>query len=74
VDGEIFKLLEYSIPNGPYAIFRSDKGIFIIELMENLFYNLGRGTVSDIKISDISVSRLHCKMLYRDRKLYLLDC
>jgi len=74
IDGQTFKLLEYEIPSGPHAILRTEKGVFIVDLVENLFYNLGRGTASDIKISDISVSRLHCRMLYRDRKLYLIDC
>jgi pSer/pThr/pTyr-binding forkhead associated (FHA) protein len=34
----------------------------------------GRGHDSDVRISDISVSRVHSKIFLQDNKLYLEDC
>lgn len=37
------------------------------------FYSIGRGQDCDLKISDISVSRNHCQINYRDGKFWLQD-
>jgi hypothetical protein len=40
---------------------------------EYLEFKLGRGHDSDVRVSDISVSRIHAFIAYREGKFYLQD-
>lgn len=42
-------------------------------LLDVKHYRLGRGQDCDVKITDISVSRNHCKITYINNKFYLQD-
>jgi len=79
-----YNLLNYSIPeNQNYVIVESLNSIkenqyplsfHILVFLENDSFILGRGHDSDVRISDISVSRVHSKIYFQDNKLYLEDC
>jgi Protein involved in mRNA turnover and stability len=72
-------LLDIAYPTNSYIIFEeydNDKktGFHLMSLTNNSFGIMGRGNDTDIKISDISVSRVHCKIKYQKSKFYLEDC
>jgi len=82
--GISYNLLNYTIPeNQNFVILESlnsikenqyPLSIHILMFTESEFYILGRGHDSDVRISDISVSRVHSKIYFQDNKLYLEDC
>ena len=47
--------------------------IFIISLKNNNFVNLGRANNSNIRLSDVSVSRNHAKITFSNGEFYLED-
>ena len=53
-------------PQGPYVVFQAKKAIYLLQLQDQLPVKIGRGTMSEIKINDISVSRLHSKLVYHN--------
>jgi len=79
-----YNLLTYPIPEGQnFVILESLNSIkenqyplsvHILLFTDNEYYILGRGHDSDVRISDISVSRVHSKIYFMDNKLYLEDC
>lgn len=46
---------------------------YILNSQKYKRYLIGRGQDCDLKISDISVSRNHCQIHYRDGRFYLQD-
>ena len=67
----IYDTVEIPKPNSPYVtleILSKDKnickGIHVISLDSKQQIKLGRGHDSDIRISDISVSRFHAVLSY----------
>lgn len=52
---------------------REPTGIHIIDLTSNQNFRMGRGHDCDLKISDISVSRIHAFLVVSKGKLYLKD-
>jgi len=79
-----YNLLTYPIPDGQnFVILESLNSIkenqyplsvHILLFTDNDYYILGRGHDSDVRISDISVSRVHSKIYFLENKLYLEDC
>jgi len=77
-------LLTYAVPEGQnFVILESLNSIkenqyplsvHILLFTDNEYYILGRGHDSDVRISDISVSRVHSKIYFQENKLYLEDC
>lgn len=58
------ELFEFPRPGIPYAILEprgqeTTKGLYVVSLSNSRVARLGRGHESDIRLSDISVSRLH---------------
>lgn len=49
------------------------KSIHVITLVENQQLTLGRGNESDVRINDISVSRLHASLCYLNDKIIIRD-
>ena len=78
--GSKFDLMEMKKPDHPYIILESvlrDRnsriGIYIISMENKNEVRLGRGHDSDIRISDISVSRFHALIRYQDGQFYIED-
>ena len=72
--------MEMKKPEHPYIILESvlrDRnsriGIYIISMENKNSVRLGRGHDSDIRISDISVSRFHALIRYQDGQFYIED-
>ncbi len=76
--------MNYTIPKGEnYIILESLNSIkenqyplsvHVLSFIDNNeFFILGRGHESDVRISDISVSRIHAKIFMKEGKYYLED-
>jgi pSer/pThr/pTyr-binding forkhead associated (FHA) protein len=76
--------MNYFVPEGQnYIILESLNSIkenqyplsihVLMFIEDSEFYILGRGHESDVRISDISVSRSHAKICMKDKKFYLED-
>lgn len=81
-NGEIFyNIFDIEIPDGPFCILESlsiDKNssrmIFIMKPNKpQMEFKVGRGHDSDIRVSDISVSRYHARIKYQDGQFLLED-
>lgn len=78
-NGKIFRLFKFEIPKAPYIVLeatskeRGNCGVHVINLIERNEIKLGRGHESDVRISDISVSRLHGLLKFNDGNLILED-
>lgn len=76
-----YNIFDITRPSGPYWILESisvdengSKMIFVIKPNADEWeYLIGRGHDSDIRISDISVSRCHAKIICKDGKFMLKD-
>jgi hypothetical protein len=78
--GKTLSLLEINYPTTPYIILEEIKAdephqqiLYVIGLEESLSVNIGRGTDSEIKLSDISVSRFHAKIKFVNNVFYIQD-
>jgi hypothetical protein len=78
--GQCISLLNVSFPNRSYIIFEeylpeySERiGMHMISLDETQSASIGRGNNCDVKISDISVSRKHCKIRLNENEFYIED-
>jgi hypothetical protein len=62
-----------------YTIFDDNKkkslrkGIIIVKLKEGQEITVGRTQSNTIKLKDISVSRMHCSIIKKEGKIYVLD-
>jgi len=79
-----YNLLTYSIPeNQNFVILESlnsikenqyPLSIHVLMFTDDDSFLLGRGHDSDVRISDISVSRIHSKIFFKDNQFVLEDC
>jgi len=79
-DGEDLTLVPFENKlMGSYVILESfskdmdSTGIHLIDLTSNQKFRIGRGNDCDLKISDISVSRVHSTFVVSNGNLYLKD-
>lgn len=83
-NGKFFNLLNYFIPDGQnFIILESLNSIkenqyplsvhILMFIEEDSNFILGRGHESDVRISDISVSRSHARIYFKDKKFILED-
>lgn len=81
---KLFNLINYEVPEGQnYVVLQSLNSVkenlyplavhVLMFIDEGQSFTLGRGHESDIKISDISVSRLHARIFMKDDKFYMED-
>lgn len=76
---KIIDLFPVETPSAPHMILeeiskeRSSKAIHVIHLTTKDSLRLGRGHESEVRISDISVSRCHAIISYRNGAFYLED-
>lgn len=84
-NGKLWSLVDLKRPidsNDPYIILESldieKNSSRIIHTAiftdPNKKFSLGRGHESDLRINDISVSRLHASLQYKNDKFVILDC
>ena len=73
-------LLTMSYPTKSYIVleeYKPDKnkrlGLHFVSLNENETGSIGRGHDCDIKITDISVSRRHCKLQFLNSEFFIQD-
>lgn len=77
--GKPFDLYPIEKPEVPYIMLeeiskaRNTRGVHIIHMRSKSTVKLGRGHESDVRVSDISVSRCHAQIRYCDSKFYLED-
>jgi hypothetical protein len=78
---KVFNIFDIEIPDGPFWILESlsmeknsSRMIFIMKPTgPKMEFKVGRGHDSDIRVSDISVSRYHARVKYEDGKFLLED-
>lgn len=73
---DLFKLEEQSQTTIALEMLKKDtrsRGVHLISMKPNSSVCLGRGHESDVRISDISVSRLHALLNYDGKQFYLKD-
>lgn len=75
-------MMSIAKPNKPYIMLetipgksegKDEKCLHMISADESAAVKLGRGHNSEIRISDISVSRVHAEIQYKNSKYYLHD-
>lgn len=80
-DGKTYNLVDYEKPEGDYLVLESlnqekntSRIIHVIRPNDKKdVFKLGRGHESDLRINDISVSRCHAIIKFRDNKFQLED-
>ena len=79
-NGKLFALLDYNYEYKNYLTLESltldkhkHKFLYVISLDNNKKIKLGRGHDSDILLSDISVSRIHCIISTENKNVYIED-
>jgi len=75
-----YSILEIKTPKSNYLVLEAlsnerhhTRGIHVITMDESAEVKLGRGHDSDVRISDISVSRLHAMIRYHKNACYIED-
>ena len=68
----------FGLKNEPYVIFETitkecQSGLHIVSFADKETVTFGRGTDSDVKIPDISVSRVHARFHYRNGQFFVED-
>lgn len=78
--GRIHEFLAVQKPNTPYLVIEKlmpdinySSNISIVSLEEKQEVKIGRQHVCDLRISDISVSRIHAFLRFNDKKFSLFD-
>jgi hypothetical protein len=79
--GKQISLISISFPNKSFIVLEEYKpensqrsGLHLVSLDPGQSGVIGRGHDSDIKMSDISVSRKHCSIKLIDKDFFLEDC
>ena len=79
-NGKLFALLDFNYEYKNYLTLESltldkhkNKFLYVISLENNRKIKLGRGHDSDILLSDISVSRIHCVISTENKNVYIED-
>ena len=79
-NGKLFALLDFNYEYKNYITLESltldkhkNKFLYVISLDNNKKIKLGRGHDSDILLSDISVSRIHCIISTENKNVYIED-
>ena len=75
-DGKNLELLEFDKPRQPYYVLESvtAQNLKIVHVVTKTLVCIGRGLENDIRITDISVSRDHAHIRWRqDGSITVLD-
>jgi hypothetical protein len=76
--GRLFNIMNFECPSDDYLIMESVKSapakvIHVFNLARGNEFRIGRSVETDMKIADISVSRLHSYLRIRHNRLYIED-
>ena len=78
--GKLHSLLDFSEEFKNYLILETltlddedNKFLYVITLDKNRNIKLGRGLLSEVLLSDVSVSRIHCMFSIEGRNVYIRD-
>lgn len=76
--GRLFQIMDFERPEDDYLIMESVKSapakvIHVFYLNKASEFRIGRSVDTDMKIADISVSRVHSYIRVRDGKLFIED-
>ncbi len=79
-NGKLHSLLDFSDEFSNYLILESltldkekNKFLYVISLENNGEFKIGRGQMSDILLSDASISRVHCLLSVEGKNIYIKD-
>ena len=79
-EGKLYALLDFSKEYENYLTLESltldkhkNKFIYVVSLIKNQKMKMGRGHDSDVLLSDISVSRVHCHLIVDNKKVFIED-
>jgi hypothetical protein len=75
---KLFQIMEFEKPDSEYLIMESVKSapakvVHVFYLNKSNEFKIGRSVETDMKIADISVSRIHSFIKIKDRQLYVED-
>lgn len=74
-----FNLINMNLPESTYAIFEqvvkeeNDKMFYVVMFKDSLELKVGRSNESDVRLSDISISRYHANLHVSGDSLYIND-
>ena len=78
--GKLHSLLDFSEEFKNYLILETltlddedNKFLYVVSLDNNRNIKLGRGLLSEVLLSDVSVSRIHCMFSIEGRNVYIRD-
>lgn len=73
-------ILDIARPETPYIILEAitkeknqSQGLYVVSVVPDQTIKMGRGHICDIRISDISVSRLHAMIKFENEKFIMID-
>ena len=79
-NGKLYSLLDFSNEYKNYFILETltldednNKFLYVVSLDEKKEIKVGRGMLSDILLSDVSVSRVHCLFSIEGKNIFLKD-
>lgn len=76
-NGEVMPLVEVEYPNSPYMLLEDVKEgrqtLYVIGVEENEKVQIGRESTCEVRLNDISVSRVHSVLSYKNNKFYIQD-
>ena len=79
-NGKLYSLLDFSEEFKNYVVLETltsdeenNKFLYIISLDKKKEIKVGRGMLSEILLSDVSVSRIHCLLCIEGRNIYIKD-
>lgn len=75
---KLFQVMDFERPDNDYMIMESVKSapakvVHVFYLAKSAEFKIGRSVDTDMKIADISVSRLHAYIRIHDQCLYIED-
>ena len=80
VSGKVVQLIEFPTPPEKFLVLEtlckekgSNKGIYVVSFYEKSIIRIGRGHDNELRVSDISVSRLHSHIFMHNDKFFIQD-
>jgi pSer/pThr/pTyr-binding forkhead associated (FHA) protein len=78
--GQSVELIDIPKPDGTFLVLEklcrdknSERGVFLLSVNSRKAVRIGRGHESELRVSDISVSRMHASISFNRGAFYLMD-